>query len=220
MRRDLDVLFRKLGKNIRAEFYPYADVKHSARKRNGLIFMRISDTFYDAPEEVLLSLGKILLAKLNRKPVDKKDRRLYGEYLTSERLQARASKILNRKKAIRIVRGHHKDLDLSFERVNSQYFSSSMRKPLLTWSVRRARRTLGRYDPRRDCVFISRLLDSSKIPDEFLDFIMYHELLHKKHGVSLKKGRRKIHTFNFKNDERKFRNYEAMKKSMGKIAGK
>ena len=216
---DLNHLFKRLGRNIEAEFYPYADIKHSIRKRNGRIYMRISDVFSDAPQDVLLSVGRILLAKLNKNQVTRKDRIIYNQYVTNEKLQEKASKlILTRRKRVKIIKGRYRDLDKSFERVNREYFDSAMDKPVLTWSMKRAKRTLGRYDPERDIVFISRMLDSTKVPEELLDFIMYHELLHKKHGIKREGRRRRIHTPQFKDDEKKFRNYEKMKTLMKKLA--
>ena len=219
MPQDLTHIFKKLQSNIKAEFYPYADIKHSIRKRNNNILVRVSDLFYDAPEEVLLSLGRILLAKLNRARVPQKDCAIYNEYIRNEKFQEKASEILSkRKRKVKIIKGHHRNLDKSFERVNTQYFNSSMEKPILTWSPRRAKRTLGKYDPERDIVVISRLLDSPKISEDLLDFIMYHELLHKKHGVTKKGTRRQVHTPQFKQDEKKFHNYQKMGKLMEELA--
>lgn len=219
MPRDLNHLFKKLGRNIEAEFYPYADIKHTIRRRNGRIYMRISDVLADAPQDVLLSIGKILLAKLNKRRVSQRDRRIYTQYIASKPLQETASKmLLTRKRGVRIVRGHHRDLDKSFERVNKAYFNGCLEKPVLTWSVKRAKRTLGRYDPDRDVVYISRILDSLQVPEELLDFIMYHELLHKKHGITKKGRRRWVHTRQFKEDEKKFHNYQKMKELMEKLA--
>jgi hypothetical protein len=62
------------------------------------------------------------------------------------------------------------------------------------------------------------MLDSPEIPEELLDFIMYHELLHKIHGIKTEKNRRRIHTREFKKDEKKFRNYEKMKDLMVNLA--
>ncbi|MBU7031740.1 MAG: hypothetical protein HXS53_04350, partial [Theionarchaea archaeon] len=80
---DLNHLYRSLGENIRAEFYPYSSIKHTIRKRDGNIFMRISDLFGEAPNEVLFAIGRILLAKLNKKRISKTDRKIYDEFLGS-----------------------------------------------------------------------------------------------------------------------------------------
>lgn len=223
MTRDLEKIFNSLQarENIRIEFYPYAGIRHSIRKREGKILIRISDTFLDAPQDVLLALGRILLAKLNKNPVSKKDRDVYSRYVASEELQDKAAALLSgRRKAIRIVKGNHRSLEDSFQRVNTTYFGGLMEKPTLTWGRKKARRTLGRYDLQRDVVCVSPFLDSSEVPEEFLDFIMYHELLHKKHGVQERGGKLWAHTPQFKRDEKRFHDYEKMKKIMGDIARK
>ncbi|MBU7014938.1 MAG: hypothetical protein HXS52_02010 [Theionarchaea archaeon] len=221
MTHDLEEMFKHLhtGESIQTEFYPYAGIRHSIRKRKGKILIRISDTFSEAPQDVLLALGRILLAKLNKSHVSKKDRTVYNQYVASEELQDRATAILsNRKRAVRIMKGNHRSLADSFQRVNAAYFGGSMEKPTLTWGIKRAHRTLGRYDLQRDIVFLSPVLDSYEVPEEFLDFIMYHELLHKKHGLREKGGRIWAHTRQFRNDEKRFYNYEQMKKIMSQIA--
>ncbi|MBU7042490.1 MAG: M48 family peptidase [Theionarchaea archaeon] len=208
----LQTLYASLGEDIDAEFYPYTSLKHTIRKRHGKIFVRISDLLVDAPPDVLLAIGRILLAKLNKKRVSKKDRQVYEKYCNSDELQHKVSQILpRRRRPVPIISGKHHNLHDSFRRVNTTYFNSIMEKPLLTWSSRKAKRTLGKYDPQRDAVIISRMLDSPVIPEAFLDFIMYHELLHKKHGIVCNGARHKIHTRAFKKDEQKFAEYEKMK---------
>jgi hypothetical protein len=39
---------------------------------------------------------------------------------------------------------------------------------------------------------------------KYLDYVMYHELLHKKHSFNVKNGRHQAHTTAFRNDERRF----------------
>jgi hypothetical protein len=209
---DLKHLYESLDEQVQAEFYPYSSIKHTIRKRDGQIFIRISDLFVDAPVEVLLAIGKILLAKINNKNISKKDKKIYDRYINSDALQKKASTMMEkRKRSLPIITGTHYNLHDSFHRVNVTYFHNGMEKPVLTWSTRKAKRTLGKYDPQRDAVIISRTLDSPAIPEEFLDFIMYHELLHKKHGILNTGSRRRVHTRAFKKDERKFENYEKMK---------
>lgn len=223
MTRDLEKILNSLQarESIRIEFYPYAGIKHSIRKREGKILIRISDAFSDAPQDVLLALGRILLAKLNKNPVSKKDRAVYSRYVASEELQDKAAALLSgRRRVLHIVKGNHRSLEESYQRVNTTYFGGLMEKPTLTWGRKKARRTLGRYDPQRDVVYVSPVLDSREVPEEFLDFIMYHELLHKKHGIQERGGRLWAHTPQFRRDEKRFHNYEQMKKIMGDIAKK
>jgi hypothetical protein len=54
---------------------------------------------------------------------------------------------------------------------------------------------------------ISMSLDSADVPAYVVEFIVYHELLHKTMGTRLVNGRRHSHTSAFRKAERAFRQY-------------
>jgi len=60
---------------------------------------------------------------------------------------------------------------------------------------------LGHYTYANNTVSISRVLEEN---DELLDFVVYHELLHKKHKFKHKGTRSISHTAEFRADEKKF----------------
>ncbi len=96
-------------------------------------------------------------------------------------------------------------LEDSFNRVNEKYFYGLIEMTNLVWhnSVRR----LGSYEYGTDTISISRILD----PDiSLLDYVMYHEMLHKKHKFHSKNGRNSHHTKEFRQMEKKFPNSEEM----------
>jgi hypothetical protein len=95
-------------------------------------------------------------------------------------------------------------LDASFDRVNQEYFSGFIEKPNLVWSEGVNR--LGFYDYGADTIAISRILANDQ---RLLDYIMYHEMLHKKHKFS-HKGRVIHHSRQFREDERRFRDSAAL----------
>jgi len=103
------------------------------------------------------------------------------------------------------VRGAHHDLAAAFERVNIQYFAGRVARPRLVWSETSSLRKLGHYDPARDTVMISRALDSARAPEFALDFLMYHELLHKHLGTRCSGGRILAHSAEFRVQERLFK---------------
>ncbi len=80
------------------------------------------------------------------------------------------------------TRGRAHDLNEIFKRVNNVYFGGKMPKPTLAWNRILTARKFGHYQPSRDTVMISVTLDAPDVPDYAIDFVMYHELLHKKHG--------------------------------------
>ncbi len=105
-------------------------------------------------------------------------------------------------------RGAVHDLERSFQRVNSKYFDGRLDRPTLTWSRVPSSRQFGCYDFARDRVVIASTVDQPDVPEFVIDFLMYHELLHKHHGLHWHNGRGHTHTRNFRSTERRFDRYE------------
>ena len=110
------------------------------------------------------------------------------------------------------TRGQAHDLEDSFQRVNRAYFQGRMPRPLLKWNQSPTVRKMGHYQPARDTVMISRTLDHARVPAFVIDYIMYHELLHKKHGHTMINGRRYVHTPAFRREEQLFQQYAEAEK--------
>ena len=97
-------------------------------------------------------------------------------------------------------------LEESFNRVNEKFFSASMEKPNLVFATESFRK-LGSYEYGTDTINISTIfkdLPKDESEQKFLDYVIYHELLHKKHTFNVKNGRHQAHTTAFRNDEKKF----------------
>ncbi len=105
------------------------------------------------------------------------------------------------------TQGSVHDLQTSFLRVNREYFGDAMPRPKLAWSQVLTGRKFGHYDFVDDAVMISRTLDSPRVPAFVIDHVMHHELLHKKHGMQWRCGRRRTHTSAFRAEERRFREF-------------
>ena len=106
------------------------------------------------------------------------------------------------------ARGRHVDLEMLFVDLNSRYFAGGLDKPRISWSTKRSRSILGRYDATHNTIFISRLFDSPKVPEYVTQYVMYHEMLHLKHQTRVKECRMLIHTPEFKQAERRFAQYQ------------
>jgi hypothetical protein len=102
------------------------------------------------------------------------------------------------------TRGVTHDLQASFDRVNAGFFGGRMPRPRLTWNRVFTGRKFGHYDFLRDTVMLSSTLDQPKVPQFVVDYVMYHELLHKEMGVDVVNGRRYAHTREFHHAERRF----------------
>lgn len=115
-------------------------------------------------------------------------------------------------------RGRAHDLNEIFARVNADYFGGLMPKPTLTWNRTLTARKFGHYQPGRDTVMISITLDDHEVPAFALDFVMYHELLHKKHGSMTVNGRRLSHSQAFRAEERRFAQYHDAERLIRELA--
>lgn len=109
--------------------------------------------------------------------------------------------------------GRHHDLAPVFDRINSEYFEGRI-SASITWSRRQPgrvrRRTLGSYCLLSRTVRINPVLDHPGVPALFLDFIVYHEMLHAAVGIREKGGRRVVHSKEFREREKVFKEFEAV----------
>ena len=217
--------FHHLGSNrglpvVDVRFYPYAGLRHTIRLRSGQVYVRLSDICKNSPPEVMRALAFVLVARLLGKKIPPVHDRTYREYsLTPEVM--RSSDIARRgrgRKMISSARGNSYDLDKIFAKLNRRYFDSNLEKPTLTWSQRKTRSILGHHDRVHDTIVISKSLDSTQVPEWFVEFIIYHEMLHMKHAARMINGRRYYHTAAFRLDERRFDKYDEAQRWLEQIA--
>ncbi len=199
-------MFNKSGRKIVVDYYPYSNLKSTVRAYGNIIHIRLSDILKDVPENVKRALATILLCKLERVKCPEEQEIIYKNYLSTPQMidtynrlrQSRSQKI------VLGARGHVRNLEDSFNRVNARYFDRQLKKPTLTWSEERTHHILGHEDSAMNVIVISKSLDRRNVPIYVLDYIMYHELLHIKHGTTYKNGRKHVHTEGFREDEKKF----------------
>ncbi len=205
---------------IEVRFYPYARLNHTIRVRSGRVYVRLSDILKDAPPEVVRAIAWILVARLLGKRVPTIHDRVYRDYSLTPSVM-RSSDLARRRrgrKMISTAQGKVYDLDRMFAKLNRRYFDGAIPKPTMTWSQRRTRSILGHHDHVYDSITISKTLDSKEIPEWFVEYILYHEMLHIKHPARLINGRRYYHTGAFRQDERKFPYYEQSQKWLERLA--
>ena len=196
---------------VAIEFFPFAGLNHTAQFRENHLRVRVSDLFVDAPQKVIHALALILLGKLYRRKLNPEIHQTYRGFILSADIQERA-------RIARCARGRNQpgkgpagryvDLNDSFDRLNGHYFGGALSKPRITWSEGRSRRTLGRYDATRHCIFISRIFDTPRMPGFVVDYVMFHEMLHIKHKSHIRGCRILVHTPEFRTDEKYFADYQ------------
>ncbi len=102
------------------------------------------------------------------------------------------------------AQGEVYDLDEVFEAVNRRFFHGLLGRPTLTWSAHVAKRMLGHYDAAHNTIVVSRVFDRPGTPRYAIEYLLYHEMLHLKHPVRVKAGRRCVHSREFQAEERLF----------------
>ena len=100
------------------------------------------------------------------------------------------------------------NLDEMFDALNLKYFNNALPKPMLAWTRRSNLRTLGTYNYHWDIICISNALNDKRVPFIAVSFVMYHEMLHIKHGLHHINGKSFCHTPEFRADEIKFEGIE------------
>jgi len=116
------------------------------------------------------------------------------------------------------ARGSCHDLSRSFDRVNREYFGGSMERPRLRWNQIITSRKFGHYQRSTDTVVLSITLDQPGVPEFVVDFILYHELLHKKLAAPVVNGRLSSHSPEFRRLERQFKRFEEAKQVLQQLA--
>lgn len=195
------------------KFRRFVSLNTTIRLREGRLHVSLSDLLEGAPPSVLQAIAHILLAKLYRKPIEAFHNDRYRRYTQSDAVsrQAEQARQTRGRKQIHTHVGHYYDLEEVFETINRRFFHGLLGRPVLTWSAHRARRMLGHYDAAHNTIVVSRIFDGPKVPRYAIEYLMYHEMLHLKHPVRVRAGRRCVHSREFQAEERLFPELEEAK---------
>lgn len=190
---------------------PKLDVFYSGRFKNlnanvrygmGWMEFRLAKEWKDVDEDIKKGLVQHLLCKV------------YG-------LKKKTTSISMYEEFLRQASNYAERIDSDpylierFHELNEEYFGGFMDMPNLTFGEFSTTR-LGTYDYASDTVRISTALMDDQ---DMLDYVLYHELLHKKHKFTCSNGRTHHHTKEFREDEKKFKVPDAEKKLERFLAG-
>ncbi len=204
----LDIRFRR-----------FTSLNTTIRLREGVLHVRLSDLLEASPETVHRAIAHILLAKLYRKPVAAAASDRYRRYVSSEAVARGAEHIRQTRGRKRISSpvGRYYHLEEVFESLNLRFFHGLLGRPTLTWSAHAAKRMLGHYDAAHNTIVVSRIFDCADTPRCAIEYLLYHEMLHLKHPVRVKAGRRCVHSREFQAEERLFPELERAKEYLKTI---
>jgi hypothetical protein len=138
--------------------------------------------------------------------------RVLGAFIDSHQHRVRP---LGRTRQLATIetRGRHFDLQELFDDLNRRYFAGAI-QARITWGQRcgkpRRRNSIkmGSYSVEEKLIRVHRSLDRGFVPRYFIEWIVYHEMLHQVHEAMLVNGRRQFHTPAFLADEARYEHYE------------
>ncbi|NJD56774.1 MAG: SprT family zinc-dependent metalloprotease [Nitrospirae bacterium] len=188
------------GKNIDLAITDNTSSMLSAAGRNGTIRVRMHRMFLNAGDEVLEAVAGFLAGR-------KEFRTVIRDYIkknTGSEQKAGIHRSL-------VTRGSAYCLSGIFARMNREYFEDRITAGI-TWGRNRSRRrtrriTLGSYCSSSNIIRINPLLDRRSVPLYFVEFIVYHEMLHADLRITERNGRRRLHTKEFRIRERQFASF-------------
>ena len=174
------------------------------KRGDGVSTFRVHHMFADAPAKVVRALAQY--ADLQSRD---------AATLLRDYIDANDGRVRRRDSPRPItvdVEGRHHNLQEIFDRLNAAYFEGAIRARI-TWGPRTKRKRardsikLGSYTVEDELIRIHPVLDASDVPAFFVEWVVYHEMLHEVHDMPIVDGRRVYHTAEFRRAEAQFERY-------------
>jgi len=174
----------------------------SVRKKGDAISVRLHRIFLDARHDVIDEIAVFIKRRKGSTPLL---RRFVKENLIRVRNAPPKRVKIN-------TQGNYHNLGEIYDSLNRDYFQEKLSCPI-TWGTGRARyavrkRTLGSYSRHANIIRINTTLDRKHVPRYFIEFVIYHEMLHADMDPTVKNGRNIVHSREFRGREKQFRDYE------------
>jgi hypothetical protein len=185
----------------------YTMISVKREQRNGPFYrVRLHHMFATASPGVTQALARYIARN------DRGASTMLGDFIDANQHRVRA-KGKRTPQARLLTRGRVHDLQAIFDEVNRDYFGGTLRARI-TWGQRtgRPRRRnsikMGSYSVEDGIIRVHRSLDRAFVPRFFVAWVVYHEMLHEVHPVTVINGRRQFHPPAFMADEARFVQFE------------
>jgi hypothetical protein len=196
-------LEKSTGKPISLILTDNATSLISIRRKNNLVSVRMHWMFLNAGDEIIREIACLIKTRRGQTPHIRKFIRENQICVKEREPKSRQIKIC--------TNGRFHNLREIFNTLNSEYFEGKI-TALITW--RRGnkyavkKRTLGSYSKHTNTILINSVLDRRNVPNCFIRYVVYHEMLHSVMEEKMGNGRRSVHTPEFRKRERLFKEYE------------
>jgi predicted metal-dependent hydrolase len=180
----------------------------SIRKKDGFLAVRMHRMFLTAGEGIIKEIAGFIKKRRGQTP-------LIRQFIRDNRTALKTKERKVRPPSL-CEQGDIYHLREIFDAINREYFEGSV-SAAIGWgkgNSRRAvrKRTLGTYCSTTNTIRINPVLDRRNVPNYFIRFVVYHEMLHSVVKEERKNGRRAMHTPEFRKKEKLYKDYE---KSIG-----
>ena len=166
--------------------------------------VRVHRMFVGAGPRLIRALARYVVHN------DQRASALMGEYIEHHQDLIRPPRRRVQRATLR-TRGRVHDLGAILDQLNSQYFDGKLDLRISWGSARRrvAQRSIrvGAYSVEDRLIRVHPVLDQEMVPRYFLDWIVFHEMLHGKHAIVRVGGRRCFHPPEFTREEKAFPDY-------------
>lgn len=203
------VLERRLRARLAAEVsLSIHDNTHTMvtyQRRRGAWHLRLHHMFLASPDEVVVALAQYV------QKGDAESSAVLDVFIEQNKPYIRKLPPSELRRRLRIVpSGRTHDLQSLFEKLNAKYFDNRVNATITYGPAPRMRGPrksikMGSYSADSKVIRIHPVLDRPEVPRYFVEWIVFHEMLHHVHPAKkLQDGRRSVHTPEFLAHERQF----------------
>ncbi len=178
------------------------------QRTRGLWRVRLHHMFLAASDEVLGALAEYI------RRTDARASAVLDRYIDRHRAFIRRVPREKLRERMRIIpSGRHHDLSSIFRALNRRYFRNQI-DATITYGpaphTRGPRKSIkmGSYSAESRVIRIHPALDQDRVPRYFVEWIVFHEMLHHIYRARRRDGRRCIHPPEFMAHERRFHDFE------------
>jgi predicted SprT family Zn-dependent metalloprotease len=200
-----DSLEKMIGRSVSLNITDNVANLLSIRTKQDVVSVRMHWMFLKAGDDIIAEIAAFIRKRRGWTPLIRK-------FIRENRDCIRAGDSRPRLPAAIRTKGRFHDVGEMFSAINDKYFSRRIAASI-SWGKRNPQRAvkkriLGSYCRHSNTIRINPVLDRRTVPDFFIRYIVYHEMLHSDLEEGRKNGRRLLHGPAFRQRERLFEEHE------------
>jgi hypothetical protein len=201
-------LRRRFGARVVVQIHDNTHTMVTFQRRHGTWRLRLHHMFLAASDQVLTALTRFV------RDADPEGSTHLDRFIDRNRAYIRRVSPAQLRRRLRIDPvGEHHNLASIYEVLNHRYFNNRVAATITYGQGPRSRRPrksikMGSYSSETKIIRIHPALDQKQVPRYFVEWIVFHEMLHHVHRARrAADGRRCVHTPEFLAHERAFHDY-------------